>query len=66
MTNKNAIRNFLLCARILRAEGKGLTVNRTRYGGGTELRGKQHGTRDSVVLYMGVRCYISFSVAFTL
>ena len=65
MTNKNSIRNFLLCARILRAEGKGLTVNRSRYGGCTELRAKQHGTTDSVVLYMGVRGDISCSVAFT-
>ena len=65
MTNKTAIRNFLLYARILRAEGKGLTVNRSRYGGCTELRAKQHGTTDSVVLYMGVRGDISCSVAFT-
>ena len=65
MTNKNAIRNFLMHARMLRAEGNGLTVDRSRYGGCTELRAKQHGTADNVVLYMGIRGDINCSVAFT-
>ena len=57
MTNTQSKQNFLYHARKLR--------KRQTYGGCTELSAHQHGTNDSVYLYMGVRGDIGCSVAFT-
>ena len=64
MNNKSARTNFLHHARLLRSEGKGLTIERKTFGGCTELRAMQHGTKDSVALYMGALGHMRCSVAF--
>lgn len=64
MNNAHAIQNFLFHARMLRNEGKGLTVKRDTFGGCTELRATQDGTSDSTVLYMS-RGNMTSTVTFT-